>query len=646
MKSASYLPALLLLFAVTAAAQDRSLYWKSLDVEARLDRDGALHIREMQHYVFNGDWNGGERTFRLAPGQRRNLARITRIDPESGAEFPLAPGDLSAVDQYGWTDSSTLRWRSRRPDDPPFAATEIIYLLEYEIRPAVRQSGAGYEIDHDFAFADRAGVIERFSLQLEIDSPWRVAGKTRTSYSATNLVPGEGFDVDVPLEFTEPGFPAAVARPPGSLTQAIVLAVLVIPPVIFILAFLRLEKTTSRFDPLTPPEEIDDAWLEKHVFTMPPEVAGAAWDNRTDASEVAALLARLVQEKKIRSRIEPSGWGPFKSEVLHLSLETDRANFSEYERPLINKLFYGKRTKVDTKTLRKKYQGTGFNPASVIEKGIGKKVKKLTPSERQKRSTPWLPVWWLLAGGAILLVAAVVLSSKNLGIAVIFSVIGFVLLAFSAGQAGAFAKMVGPRILPAVFMMLPVAIFGILIGIVAVGLAGPSGLIPLMSGYYYPSMLVLLGLATLSCAFVAITLRVAISNESAEKIELRRQLTAARNFFSRELGKPEPRLKDSWYPWLIAFGLGSSVDRWFRSFGSESMGVLATGSRSSGSSGSSGTSGWTGGGGSFGGAGASGAWAAAAGSVASSYSSPSSGGSGGGGGGGGSSSGGGGGGGW
>src|SRR5258706_557585 len=139
--------------------------------------------------------------------------------------------------------------------------------------------------------------------------------------------------------------------------------------------------------------------------------------------------------------------------------------------------------------------------------------------------------------------------------------------------------------------------------------------------------------------------------ERPKKIARRKFLTAAREFFRRELESPRPKLEDRWFPWIIAFGLGKSADRWFRAYGAPAANAGAVTSRgSSGGSSStdSGSSGsWTGGGGSFGGAGTSGSWATAAGAMAAGVAAAGSGGSGGGGGGGGGgSSGGGGGGGW
>jgi hypothetical protein len=60
--------------------QERSLYWRDLTVNARLDADGRLHLNERHAMVFTGDWNGGERKFRLFLGQDFDFERISRID--------------------------------------------------------------------------------------------------------------------------------------------------------------------------------------------------------------------------------------------------------------------------------------------------------------------------------------------------------------------------------------------------------------------------------------------------------------------------------------------------------------------------------------------------------------------------------------
>jgi uncharacterized membrane protein YgcG len=167
---------------------------------------------------------------------------------------------------------------------------------------------------------------------------------------------------------------------------------------------------------------------------------------------------------------------------------------------------------------------------------------------------------------------------------------------------------------------------------------------PFRSGALALGALTLVGLALANSVF-----NLARSRDGAEAIRKRKKLAAARRYFQRELAKAEPRLEDAWFPYLLAFGLGPAVERWFGAYGAATAGASPAATTSGGAArgtSSGGAPSWTGGGGAFGGAGASGSWAAAVGSVASGVAAPSSSGSGGGGGGGGGSSGGGGGGGW
>src|ERR1051326_3890422 len=104
MKSSRSVAIGLLAICAAASARARTLHWKSIEVKATLDADGLLHVSERQNMVFDGDWNGGERKFRIEPGQQLTLGSITRIDPESGARTPLVDGDLASVDHYQFVD--------------------------------------------------------------------------------------------------------------------------------------------------------------------------------------------------------------------------------------------------------------------------------------------------------------------------------------------------------------------------------------------------------------------------------------------------------------------------------------------------------------------------------------------------------------
>jgi hypothetical protein len=175
----------------------RELHWESIEVKARLDGEGSLHVVERQRFAFSGDWNGGERRFRLEEGQGLRFGGIRRIDV-SGAPVPLTSGDLSRVDQYR-LEGGLLRWRSRLPADPEFANTVLTYEIEYVLTSVLAALRSGdehrYLLNHDFAFADRPGNIERFELDLEFDASWRVAERLPPRIATGRLAPGESFVV-------------------------------------------------------------------------------------------------------------------------------------------------------------------------------------------------------------------------------------------------------------------------------------------------------------------------------------------------------------------------------------------------------------------------------------------------------------------
>src|SRR5262245_53245648 len=197
-----------------AGAQARELYWKSLDVRARLEADGTLAVAETQAMVFTGDWNGGERSFNVRSGQEIEVVRVVRIDPATGRERELGRGELGSMDQWDWTSSSTIRWRSRLPSDPEFDATRIDYRIEYRLTGALQPAGEKrFRLDHDFAFADRVGVIESVVARLEVDPAWKLLSPLPESWSTKSLPPGQGFVVPVELEYTGAGSPARATPP-------------------------------------------------------------------------------------------------------------------------------------------------------------------------------------------------------------------------------------------------------------------------------------------------------------------------------------------------------------------------------------------------------------------------------------------------
>jgi uncharacterized membrane protein YgcG len=633
------LRALLLLLAATPlGAQERQLHWTAVDVTAHLDSAGRLHVRERQDMVFTGDWNGGERLFNINLGQDLDVDRVVRID-SLGQEHPLTDGDLSEVDQYTLGSGWTLRWRSRQPSDPLFNNTPITYVLDLTYDNILEiVDGGGFRLNHDFAFANRVGSILKYTLKLTLDPVWHAPGDFTGEFGPVMLPPGESFGVDIPLRFSGAGRPGGVIFGASTLLRQGLAAGLLLGIVVLFMALLARERRLGRFAPLVPPTSITEEWLREHVLDLPPEAVGAAWDDRTAGPEVAAVLARLVAEGKLKSEVRTTGKGFFKSDIMYLELLVDRNKLRGYERELIDALFTSGSRFTDTESVRQRYKSSGFDPASKIKDGIDAILKGEGKSGTGSPKPGKWPTAILMVVGIATLIYGAVRNSAD-GVYAPFG-IGFTIVLMIVGVPTAIAwrtRLV--RLWPNMLWFL-----------VPLGAATFALFALLYNERMRTGEYTLAGLCILALGVWNTILNQAKARQSMEYIEKRRRLCAAREYFRRELKSEQPRLRDEWFPWFIAFGLASNMDKWFRAFGGEHASrarTTAFGSSGSSSSSSPSTS-WSGmgGGGGFSGGGSSGSWASAVGVMAAGVSKPSSSSSGGRSSGGSSSSGGGGGGGW
>jgi len=193
---------------LASAAGARDMQWRELAVRAELRDDGTLRVSERHAIVFTGDWIGGERTFRVEPHQQFTLLGMRH------GERAMTAGDLRGVDQYRLFEGPTLRWSARLPSDPPFEKRELIYVIDYTLGNVLAPDlfGAGYTLEHDFAFADRTGNIERFSLEIALGNAWSSPEGRVLRRNATALAPGQSFEFSAPLTFRGGRRPAAMGR--------------------------------------------------------------------------------------------------------------------------------------------------------------------------------------------------------------------------------------------------------------------------------------------------------------------------------------------------------------------------------------------------------------------------------------------------
>jgi hypothetical protein len=607
---------ILLLAAVSSVAfAQRELRWDRLDVAAHLDADGTLNVSETQTIVFDGDWNGGERRFTIHPRHKLTFVGLSRIDASGNHEL-REDDSLDDVDEYAWTDSTTLRWRSRVPGDPPFANTTLRYEIRYALSGILLRDDNTYTLDHDFAFRDRDGVIERFALRLTVDPVWQPVDELRSDYTAGPFGPGKTFVLTVPLRYTGAGTPSTLdlTRPTAI---AVGVPILLVFTTLAILWFFVREHLYGRFEPVSS-GATDEAWLQEYLLCYPAEVVGAAWDEWVGPPEVLALLARLELEGKVGSAVGNKSGA---SAPMTLWLKADRETLIGHERALIDALFFDGRTETSTKVVKAHYRKSGFNPASVIAKDLRRAVEAMMPAGDAPRRFRWLTPILIVAGMALLLLEwrAGTLTTPML-------LVPLVALAVAAGAGlgigSSFRRHLEWGRAHALASVAPALAIAAGIGVFLWFYVGVGRAEMLPHAVY--------GLLAAAAGFILMSINASKSQQRRQGMALRKRLTAARAFFIAELHRPQPALRDEWYPWLLAFGLGKEMDQWSADRpGEERRRSGRTKVTSSSSSSSSTGDGWSGfGGGRSGGAGGGAAWQAAASGMAAGVSSASSSGSG------------------
>ena len=95
-------------------------------------------------------------------------------------------------------------------------ARPIRYEIRYVLSGILLKEDDQYRLDHDFAFPDRAGPIERFALRLTLDPAWqphvrgasalhrRTAGRQARASCSTFRCATRGTGVPAALDMTRP----------------------------------------------------------------------------------------------------------------------------------------------------------------------------------------------------------------------------------------------------------------------------------------------------------------------------------------------------------------------------------------------------------------------------------------------------------
>jgi hypothetical protein len=474
----------------------------------------------------------------------------------------------------------------------------------------------GYLLDHDFLFPERDAPIDRFALQLAFDPAWQPQAAVQERYTAEQVAPGRGFVLTLPLRYTGTGVPSVLDARRSPMIATTVWSLLAFAGIAVASLFLR-ERRVGRFAPL--PLVTDHAWLHDHILKYRPEVVGAAWDEGIGTPEVVALIARMVREGTLDSDVKGKS-------SMSLRLTVDRNTLTGHERTLVERLFFNGRTQTTTELVKQHYRRKGFNPADEIRPELKLAVADTLPGGRAQRPLRFVPpVLFVLA--TILLFVDWSAASIETSTLVLLGVAAVVATSAARATGHAFRTHIdwSPRaaiacLLPAWLTLAVVATFLWFYAATDVVQVSPAFVI---------------AVAAIALAVTITSINAMTSRQQSDGIAFRKRLAAGRRFFVNELGKDDPDLRDEWFPWLLAFGLGSQVDRWSTTH----HGARPRTSVSTGSSSSSSSTPWTGfAGGGSGGAGGGASWTTAASGIAAGVAPPSSSGSAGSGSGGGSSS--------
>jgi hypothetical protein len=521
----------------------------------------------------------------------------------------------------------------------------FVHRIDYVLGALEAKGNRRWTLDHDFAFRERPGNIERFGLRLELDGNWISKRPSPVVIERGQLAPGESVVVRLPLEYTgtrlqdppsrssrawesarewlvdvrmsfagafakfrrelRTSFSSAFSNLRRGLTVDVRLWVAALFSTLLgglAQALFQRARDRGHFAPLRGDADIDAGSIEKHLLPHEPEVVGAAYDREIGSAEVMAVLARLEREGKLTSTVD--------KRQLQLELRAPRDAFVGYERMLVEKLFFaGDHT--STAMIRSHYRN--FDPAEVLRRSLSPKVDAVLGRMHcgPEDSPSVLKLTAVAAGLALISSSHDILqhSFPSGGVVMFFGIP----TAFIIGVARArrFRDRLDPPILEARFLRRWFIAFGAVVVAVA-----------MLSPYMAP-----IDFVTHFGSAFALALLVVWSGwpkDTAVGMALRKRIAEARRYFNAQLRTRHPRLDDAWYPYMIALGLSPELDSWFAAFGREPQpekraeesspngSSVTFDSTSSARSEGAEPARWTGGGGRFGGGGASGSWGSAA----------------------------------
>ena len=140
-----------------------------------------------------------------------------------------------------------------------WGSSDLIYEIDYVLSNILQAKDSEYILDHDFAFTERPGLIEKFSLSLTYDPVW---GESAYELTRNHLSPGQGVVVTLPLHFNGESQPTGVQKTIDKKFP-IGLGLLLLAFMLYrFRVYWQHEKLSGHYLPLPSQSVINESWLK------------------------------------------------------------------------------------------------------------------------------------------------------------------------------------------------------------------------------------------------------------------------------------------------------------------------------------------------------------------------------------------------
>jgi hypothetical protein len=547
-------------------ADAATIEWTLIDVKARLDNEGRLHVVETHTMRVEKGGFFLFREFGLGADQAIAFRALVRLDPD-GSEHPLRDADVDGPDAFRYYPRGHAHFQLPELG----AGAEIAYRFEYELLNAVSPAWAiaagpdalieddrivspwqrlraivadwrearpdpekRYRLDHDVLLPSREGPayeVRQIDYRLAFDDAWK---QVHPEAELATVQADSSYRVRPLFEYLREGRPAAASWR-QALERCGSLVALPILGLVLWLGLLTREAFTMRS--LGP---VDRAVIVEHLLSLAPEQV-RGWVEGTPVKPTAEdVLTRLASERKLAVELDPAKDADEEREV-HMRLLAPLASFAGPERELVRSLFPKGGNETSSAQLREFYAERGLD----LEVALGAAPVAMLPAppRRWLGALPWLGLGAL---GLILQLRALPRTD-------------YVAMLIFANAVAALLVAAWPRAwwhgtLPRRGLLIP------LFGLIAVFLA-----VHLSVNRPLPAQ-VWVGTGLAALAGFAIVLGGSRMPAGGPYQQVR-QLGVIRRFALNELRRPYPRLEDGWLPHLRALGLAGAIEAWQRRHG-------------------------------------------------------------------------------